>query len=51
LLEQKLTKIKVRQKLILIIVEKLVKREFIKILKDLIKITIKLLKEDWMGFN
>jgi len=51
LLKQKLTKIEVGQGVALVIARKLVKREFIKILKDLIKITIKLLEEDWVGFN
>jgi len=51
LLEQKLTKVKVGQEYTLIIAGETVKREFIKILKGLIGITIRLLEEDWMGFN
>ena len=49
--EQKLIKIKVRQRSTLIIIEKLVKGELIKTLEGLIGIIIKLLKEDWTGFN
>ena len=44
-------KIKIGQRLALIIVGKLVNKEFIKTLKGLIGIIIKLLEKDWVGFN
>jgi len=49
-LEQKLTRIKVGQRLALIIVRKIVKKEFIKILEGLIGTIIKLLENNWIGF-
>ena len=50
-LEQKPTRVKIRQRLALIIAGKLIKREFTKILEGLIGIIIKLPEKDWVGFN
>ena len=51
LLEQKLTRIKIGQRVTLIIAGKTVKKEFTKILKGLIGIIIKLSEDNQTEFN